>query len=73
MSGLKLRRVFTPDVAVTAKATKLSHVSASVSRQVSAASAQRKSSKYGPANETNNRLDFSGKSQASLTLQYMQG
>ena len=33
------------------------------------ASAQSTSSKYGPAKPTQRRLDFSGKSQASLTLQ----
>ena len=44
-------------------------MSTSVRRQVNTASAQSVSSKYGPANPTHSRFDFSGNSHASLTLQ----
>jgi hypothetical protein len=59
----------TPEVAITTRAVWLREVSVSVTRQTSVASAHRKISKYAPANVTQSRLDFSGNSQASLTLQ----
>src|SRR5438093_1493104 len=58
-----------PEVATTTSAIMLGHVPGSVTRQVRTARAQRNISKYGPAKVTQSRLDFSGKSQASLTLQ----
>ena len=69
MSGLKFSSVLRPEVAMTLRVTKLIHVSGSVIRQVRTDSDQRNNSKYGPAKPTHRRLDFSGKSQASLTLQ----
>ena len=54
-------------------ATKLSQVSGLLIRHTSVATAHTVISRYAPAKLTQRRLDFSGMSQASLTLQYKAG
>ena len=64
-----MNRLLTPEVPITTKAAELSQVPGSITRQITAARAQITSSQQAPAKVTQSRLDFSGNSQASLTLQ----